>query len=83
MTAHWGQPDPAAVVGTDLEKVSAFREAFRILERRIELFTALPIASLEQLALGNKVVKSGGPKMTARAEPLLRRLAAEALGPCC
>jgi len=54
-TAHWGQPDPAAVVGTDLEMVSAFREAFRILERRIELFTALPIASLDQLALGNKV----------------------------
>jgi len=59
MTAHWGQPDPAAVVGTDLEKVSAFREAFRILERRIELFTALPIASLEQLALGNKVREIG------------------------
>ena len=59
MTAHWGQPDPAAVVGTDLEKVSAFREAFRILERRIELFTALPIASLEQLALRNKVREIG------------------------
>jgi arsenate reductase len=59
MTAHWGQPDPAAIVGSDLEKVSAFREAFRILERRIELFTALPIASLEQLALGNKVREIG------------------------
>ena len=59
ITAHWGQPDPAAVVGSELETVSAFREAFRILERRIELFTALPIASLEQLALGNKVREIG------------------------
>jgi arsenate reductase len=50
-----GQPDPAAVAGTDLENLNAFREAFRILERRIELFTALPIASLDRLALGNKV----------------------------
>jgi arsenate reductase len=55
MTAHWGQPDPAAVEGTDLQKIGAFREAFRVLERRIELFTALPIASLDALALGNKV----------------------------
>jgi arsenate reductase len=55
MTAHWGQLDPAAVEGTDLQKIGAFREAFRVLERRIELFTALPIASLDALALGNKV----------------------------
>ncbi len=54
-SAHWGQPDPAAVEGTDLQKVSAFREALRVLERRIELFTALPIASLDALALGSKV----------------------------
>jgi arsenate reductase len=56
MTAHWGQLDPAAVEGTDLQKIGAFREAFRVLERRIELFTALPIASLDALALGNKVL---------------------------
>jgi arsenate reductase (thioredoxin) len=55
MTAHWGQPDPAAVEGTELEKVNAFREAFRMLERRIALFTSLPIASLDRLALGNKI----------------------------
>lgn len=55
MTAHWGQPDPAAAEGTDLQKITAFRDAFRVLERRIELFTALPIASLDALALGNKV----------------------------
>jgi arsenate reductase len=59
MTAHWGQPDPAAVEGTDLDKTSAFRDAFRMLERRIALFTALPIASLDRLALGNKIREIG------------------------
>jgi arsenate reductase len=55
MTAHWGQPDPAAVEGAELEKTNAFRDAFRMLERRIALFANLPIASLDRLALGNKV----------------------------
>jgi arsenate reductase len=59
MTAHWGQPDPAAVEGTDVQKANAFREAFRILQRRIELFTALPVSSLDGLALGNRVREIG------------------------
>jgi arsenate reductase len=52
MTAHWGQPDPAAVDGTELDRTNAFRDALRTLERRIQLLTSLPIASLDRLALG-------------------------------
>jgi arsenate reductase (thioredoxin) len=59
MTGHWGQSDPAAVEGTDLERTNAFREAFRMLERRIDLFMALPISTLDRLALGNKVRELG------------------------
>ena len=59
MTAHWGQPDPAAVEGTDVEKANAFRQAFRILERRIDRFMSLPIETLDRLALGNKVREIG------------------------
>lgn len=59
MTAHWGQPDPAAVDGTELDKTSAFREAFRMLERRIAVFTSLPFASLDRLALDAKVREIG------------------------
>ena len=59
MTAHWGQPDPAAVEGSDLDKTNAFREAFRMLERRIDMFTSLPMASLDQLSLGKKVREIG------------------------
>lgn len=55
MTAHWGMPDPAAVDGTELDKANAFRETFRGLERRIQMFSALPIASLDRLSLTNKI----------------------------
>jgi len=57
--AHWGVPDPAAVKGTDAEKVRAFREAFRTLENRIKIFTSLPIAKLDRLALAQQVKAIG------------------------
>jgi arsenate reductase len=59
MTAHWGQPDPAAVEGSELDQTNAFRDAYRMLERRIEMFASLPIASLDQLSLGKKVREIG------------------------
>jgi arsenate reductase len=57
--AHWGVPDPAAVKGTDAEKIRAFREAFRTLENRIKIFTSLPIAKLDRLALAQQVKAIG------------------------
>jgi protein-tyrosine-phosphatase len=51
MTAHWGVPDPAVAVGSDEERRRAFRDAFYVLRRRIELFASLPIDKLSRLAL--------------------------------
>jgi len=51
MTAHWGVPDPAAVEGSDTDKWVAFREAFRMLDNRIKIFTSLPLASLDRIKL--------------------------------
>ncbi len=51
MTAHWGVPDPAAVNGSGDERRRAFRNAFLILTRRIELFASLPLDKLTRLAL--------------------------------
>jgi protein-tyrosine-phosphatase len=59
ITAHWGIPDPAAVDGTDEHKRKAFEDAFRILERRISLFLSLPIRSLEQLVLQERLSEIG------------------------
>jgi arsenate reductase len=59
VTAHWGLPDPAAVQGTDADKQKAFRDTFVTLDRRIGLFTSLPIAGLDQLALERRVAAIG------------------------
>ena len=55
ITAHWGVPDPAAVQGTKADVERSFRDAFFILERRINLLLALPIARLDSLALKKEV----------------------------
>jgi arsenate reductase len=55
MTAHWGVADPAAVEGSELEKIQAFRDAFRVLENRIKLFTSLPIQALDKIRLKQQV----------------------------
>jgi protein-tyrosine-phosphatase len=51
MTAHWGVPDPAAVIDSDEQKRLAFARAFNQLYNRIQVFTALPVASLDKLTL--------------------------------
>jgi arsenate reductase (thioredoxin) len=55
MTAHWNVPDPAAVDGPVDEQRRAYRDAMRILRRRIELLAALPIEKLTRLALHKRV----------------------------
>ncbi len=55
VTAHWGIPDPAAADGSEADRMLAFRDAFRMLERRIKLFLALPLASLDRMALQRQV----------------------------
>lgn len=55
MTAHWGIPDPAAVEGPDDIKRRAFMDAYLILKRRIDLFTILPLQSIDKMALLTRV----------------------------
>ena len=59
MTAHWGIEDPAAVEGTDIQKEAAFVTAFRYLKNRISVFTSLPLASIDKMALGTKLREIG------------------------
>jgi len=59
MTAHWGVPDPAAATGGAEQIERAFRDAFVILDRRISLFLALPLASLEALAIQREIERIG------------------------
>jgi arsenate reductase len=59
MTAHWGVPDPAAVEGTAEQIEKTFRDAFMMLDRRISLFLALPISSLDGLAIKKEIDRIG------------------------
>jgi arsenate reductase len=58
-TAHWGIADPAAVRGGEVEVARAFRDTYRYLSRRIELFTALPIRALDEISLSAKLKEIG------------------------
>lgn len=59
MSAHWGVPDPAAVEGSDEEKARAFMATAVSLKRRIELMLALPIKSLDAMAIQREITAIG------------------------
>ena len=59
MTAHWGVPDPVRATGTPAEIALAFKNCYRMLHQRIGIFTALPLRSLGQLTLQNKLKEIG------------------------
>jgi arsenate reductase (thioredoxin) len=58
-TAHWGVPDPAATTGAPEQIARAFRDAFVMLDRRIALFTSLPLKSLDSLAIKKEIDRIG------------------------
>ena len=55
MLAHWGMPDPAEVTGDEATRRAAFREALLLIRRRVELMLALPLETLERMALEARV----------------------------
>lgn len=59
MSAHWGQPDPAAVEGTEAEKRLAFADSYRMMKNRISAFVNLPMSSLDQISLQKKLSAIG------------------------
>lgn len=67
--AHWGMADPAEVEGTEDVKRAAFRKAFVLLNRRIDLLLALPIDSLERMALETHVRRIGEGAEEKEKEP--------------
>ncbi len=49
ITAHWGIEDPAGIADDDA-RARAFHRAYTELDRRVQLFVRLPLASLDRLA---------------------------------
>ncbi len=59
MTAHWGVEDPASVDGSDDEKMAAFNKVTNMLQNRIKLFTAIPIARLDSMRIKKEIDEIG------------------------
>jgi len=59
VTAHWGIPDPASVVGSEEEITRVFRDAFVTMGRRIDLFLNLPMEKLDALATKKEMDRIG------------------------
>ena len=59
ISAHWGLPDPAAIQGTDAQKSVAFAETYQAMTRRIQAFSALPLATLDKLTLTERLSNIG------------------------
>jgi arsenate reductase len=68
MTAHWGIPDPAAIVGSPRDVALAFADAYRQLNNRISVFARLPIAKLDRLSLRNRLADIGHMDVTQARE---------------
>ena len=69
VTAHWGIPDPAAATGSEAEIGAAFGEATRQLRNRINLLLALPMESIDRLALQTRlkaIHQAAGEEAAAR-----------------
>ena len=59
IVGHWGSPDPAAVDGSDSEKYRAFREVAFEINRRLQLFTSLPLDKLDRVKLAAAIREIG------------------------
>jgi arsenate reductase len=71
MIAHWGISDPTEAKGSATEVALAFKDVYRMLHRRIGIFTALPLRSLDKLSLQAKLKEIGllGEATAKEAEP--------------
>ncbi|MCB1521709.1 MAG: arsenate reductase ArsC [Hyphomicrobiaceae bacterium] len=68
MTAHWGVADPSETVGSEAEIAAAFADTHRMLYQRISIFTSLPLASLDEVALQDALDGIGREAATAQLE---------------
>lgn len=68
MTAHWGLPDPAGAQGDEAQRALAFADTYRMLNNRIGIFTSLPLTSLDELSLQNRLNDIGRLKASAVPE---------------
>jgi arsenate reductase len=65
VTGAWPLPDPAEFTGSSTERATLLNELYAMIRRRIEIFTNLPFASLDRLALKARLDEIGDTVRTA------------------
>ena len=66
MTAHWGIEDPSLIEGE--RQTEAFWTTYQALRRRIDLFLALPLESIDEMTLSNRLHSIGQTADNAPSE---------------
>ena len=69
MAAHWGIEDPAAVEGSDMQKIAAFVQAQRYLKTRIDLLMNLLMKSIDAPTLRSRLTEIGQTEGASRRRP--------------
>jgi protein-tyrosine-phosphatase/DNA-binding transcriptional ArsR family regulator len=67
VTAAWPLPDPAKFKGSAIERTALLNELYAGLRRRLEIFVALPFASLDGMALRKRLDELSGGGLPASA----------------
>jgi len=62
ITAHWGFEDPSAFQGSPEKNREHFDKIFRQIANRIKIFTSLPLATLDRVAIKRELDTLGNSK---------------------
>jgi len=65
VTGAWPLPDPADFKGSPTERTTLLNELYAMVRRRIEIFTSLPFATLDKMALKARLDEIGDTAKTA------------------
>jgi arsenate reductase len=60
VTAAWPLPDPAKFTGSPIERAALLNELYASQRRRIDIFAALPFASLDRIAIKARLDEIAG-----------------------
>lgn len=66
VTAAWPLPDPGKFSGSPVERAALLNELYAALHRRLSIFAALPMASLDRLALKARLDELADPHVGMR-----------------
>ena len=58
-------PDPAKFTGSAIERATLLNELYAMIRRRLEIFTSLPFASLDKMAVKARLDEIGDTQRVA------------------